>query len=144
MPALPPFQDRRDAGQQLAACLQAYAYRPDVLVLGLPRGGVPVAVVVATTLHVPMDVLLVDVLLVRKLGVPGEEEWASGAIASDFGGGKDRVLACVVNIDLVHVLRIPDAAIRQLVRREELELIVEQLTFGQLGKLDESSARPMR
>jgi putative phosphoribosyl transferase len=115
MPALPPFRDRTDAGQQLAAHLQAYAYRPDVLVLGLPRGGVPVAFVVATTLHVPMDLLLV-----RKLGAPGAEELALGAIAS--GGSGDPVLARVLNTDLVHALRISDAAIRQVVRREEQEL----------------------
>src|SRR2546425_9093529 len=75
-----PFQDRTDAGRQLASRLRAFADRADVIVLGLPRGGVPVAHEVARKLEAPLDVLLV-----RKLGVPGHEELAMGAIAS--GGG---------------------------------------------------------
>ncbi|HEU5226744.1 MAG TPA: phosphoribosyltransferase family protein [Ktedonobacteraceae bacterium] len=71
------FQDRTAAGQLLAARLLAYAHRADVLVLALPRGGVPVAFEIAKSLLVPLDVLVV-----RKLGVPGEEELAMGAIAS--------------------------------------------------------------
>ena len=71
------FRDRREAGLLLAAKLTAYAHRKDVLVLGLPRGGIPVAFEVAKALHVPLDVLVV-----RKLGVPGEEELAMGAIAT--------------------------------------------------------------
>ena len=71
------FRDRTEAGQRLATQLAAYAHRPDILVLGLPRGGVPVAFEVARALHAPLDVLIV-----RKLGVPGEEELAMGAIAS--------------------------------------------------------------
>lgn len=71
------FQDRTTAGQVLAEKLTAYANRGDVLVLGLPRGGVPVAFEVAKALHVPLDIFLV-----RKLGVPGQEELAMGAIAS--------------------------------------------------------------
>src|SRR5438093_1765729 len=72
-----PFRDRRDAGRRLAAKLAAYANDPDVLVLALPRGGVPVAYEVARALSVPLDVFLV-----RKLGVPGHEELAMGALAS--------------------------------------------------------------
>src|SRR5207249_4665624 len=72
-----PFRDRTDAGQQLAAQLSAYANRPDVLVLALPRGGVPVAFEVAQALNAPLDIFLV-----RKLGLPGQEELAMGAIAS--------------------------------------------------------------
>jgi predicted phosphoribosyltransferase len=71
------FRDRHDAGQQLAEKLAEYAGRPDVLVLALPRGGVPVAFEVARALHAPLDVFLV-----RKLGLPGHEELAMGAIAS--------------------------------------------------------------
>ena len=72
-----PFRDRRDAGRQLAARLIGYANQPDVIVLGLPRGGVPVADEVAQALGAPLDAFLV-----RKLGVPGHEELAMGAIAS--------------------------------------------------------------
>ena len=72
-----PFRDRRDAGRQLARALAAYAGRPDVSVLALPRGGVPVAYEVARALDAPLDVLLV-----RKLGVPGREELAFGALAA--------------------------------------------------------------
>ena len=71
------FRDRRDAGRMLAEKLGAYAQRPDVLVLGLPRGGVPVAAEVARALHAPLDVFVV-----RKLGVPGYEELAMGAVAT--------------------------------------------------------------
>ena len=71
------FRDRADAGRQLAGHLHEYAGRPDVLVLGLARGGVPVAFEVARALEAPLDVFLV-----RKLGVPGHEKLALGAIAS--------------------------------------------------------------
>ena len=71
------FSDRREAGRFLARKLTKYADRRDVLVLGLPRGGVPVAFEVACALHVPLDIFLV-----RKLGAPGHEELAMGAIAS--------------------------------------------------------------
>src|SRR3954463_11283899 len=92
------FSDRNDAGRQLAEQLAAYADRPDVLVLALPRGGVPVAYEVARALHAPLDVFLV-----RKLGVPGYEELAMGAIAS----GNVRVL----NEDLLHTLPISQTVI---------------------------------
>lgn len=104
-----PYTDRHDAGRQLAARLMAYADRPDVLVLALPRGGVPVAFEVARTLHAPLDVFLV-----RKLGVPGQEELAMGAIAS--GGVR------VLNQDLVEALRIPEPVIDAVAAREEQEL----------------------
>jgi putative phosphoribosyl transferase len=130
-----PFRDRTDAGQQLVACLGAFAYRPDVLVLGLPRGGVPVAFVVASTLHVPMDLLLV-----RKLGVPGREELAFGAIASGKGyadgsadgsatgsadghaDGSDVVLVQLLNHEILRAHRLSDAVVRHVVRQEEAEL----------------------
>jgi predicted phosphoribosyltransferase len=104
-----PFRDRYDAGQQLAAKLSAYAGRPDVLVLALPRGGVPVAFEIARALRAPMDLFLV-----RKLGVPGQEELAMGAVAS--GGGR------VLNRDVVEALGIPDRVIDAVAEREEREL----------------------
>ena len=110
-----PFRDRRDAGQQLAAHLGSYRDKPDTIVLGLPRGGMPVAAEVAATLRAPLDALLV-----RKLGVPGHEELAMGAIAS--GGLR------VLNEETVRDLGIPREAIdaveagerRELARRERL------------------------
>ena len=111
--AVPPsfiFQDRTDAGRQLAEELLSYAGRDDVIVLALPRGGVPVAFEVAQRVRVPLDVFVV-----RKLGVPGHEELAMGAIAS--GGVR------VLNEDVLYVL--PDAqSIVEMVtaiEREELK-----------------------
>jgi predicted phosphoribosyltransferase len=104
-----PFRDRREAGRQLAAMLTAYTHRPDVLVLALPRGGVPVASEVARALDAPLDVFLV-----RKLGVPGHEELAMGAIAS--GGVR------VLNDELVRALRIPYHVIAAVAAREQQEL----------------------
>jgi predicted phosphoribosyltransferase len=89
--------------------LDAYANRPDVIVLALPRGGVPVAYEVARALHAPLDVFLV-----RKLGVPGHEEYAMGAIAS--GGVR------VLNQDVVEGLRIPPSMLEAAAAREEQEL----------------------
>jgi len=103
------FRDRADAGRAVAARLGRYAGRPDVLVLGLPRGGVPVAYEVATALGVPLDVFLV-----RKLGVPGQDELAMGAIAS--GGVR------VLNHDVVAALRIPGDVIDTVAAREGVEL----------------------
>ncbi len=103
------FEDRRAAGKALAAKLAGYAGRSDVLVLGLPRGGVPVAAQVAAALDAPLDVLLV-----RKLGVPGHEEFAMGAIAS--GGIVD------LDEDVVHQLGLTGAQIQGVLRRESLEL----------------------
>src|ERR671915_499030 len=94
----PLFQDRREAGRALARRLTAYTSRPDVLVLALPRGGVPVAYEVAQALDAPLDLFLV-----RKLGLPGHEELAMGAIAT---GG-----VLVLNEEVVRGLRIPDPAI---------------------------------
>jgi predicted phosphoribosyltransferase len=103
------FQDRFDAGRQLAARLMDYADRPDVVVLALPRGGVPVAFEVARALHAPLDVFLV-----RKLGLPGHEELAMGAIAS--GGVR------VLNEDVVRTLQIPEEVIDQVAAEEKREL----------------------
>jgi putative phosphoribosyl transferase len=109
----PRFADRRDAGRRLAGELRRYAGRDQVVVLGLPRGGVPVAHEVARALRAPLDVFLV-----RKLGVPGHEELAMGAIAS---GG-----VMVLNHDVLAALEIDphqlDAvAARELVRLERQE-----------------------
>src|ERR1700686_3237306 len=92
------FRDRQDAGVQLAAELAPYANDPAVLVLGLPRGGVPVAYEVAKALHAPLDVFVV-----RKLGVPGHRELAMGAIAT--GGVR------VLNTDVIEALGISPMSI---------------------------------
>jgi predicted phosphoribosyltransferase len=103
------FRDRADAGRQLAHALAAYAGQPDVLVLALPRGGVPVASEIAQALGAPLDVFLV-----RKLGVPGHEELAMGAIAT--GGVR------VINNDVVQALAIPPRTIEQVAALEQQEL----------------------
>jgi predicted phosphoribosyltransferase len=103
------FVSRADAGRQLADRLTQYSGRPDVVVLGLPRGGIPVAHAVATRLEAPLDVCVV-----RKLGVPGHEELAMGAVAS---GG-----IAVVSDDLIGELNIPRALVDQIAARERLEL----------------------
>ena len=103
------FQDRRDAGRALAQLLGHYQSRDDVVVVALPRGGVPVGYEVATTLKVPLDVFIV-----RKLGVPGREEVAMGAIAS---GG-----VVVLNDDVVRGMSIAPAVIEEVARRESREL----------------------
>jgi len=104
-----PFQNRRQAGRLLAAKLVRYANRPDVIVLALPRGGVPVGYEVARALNAPLDVFLV-----RKLGVPGQEEFAMGAIAS--GGVR------VLNEQAVNTLRIPNSVIERVTAGEQQEL----------------------
>jgi predicted phosphoribosyltransferase len=103
------FRNRREAGQVLASLLAAYRGRPDVVVLGLPRGGVPVAYEIATALHAPLDVMVV-----RKLGVPGHEELAMGAIAS---GGVQ-----VVNEDVVRHLGLTPAILTSVAAIEAQEL----------------------
>ena len=109
------FEDRRDAGRRVAALLTHYAQRPDVLVLGLPRGGVPVAYEVAQALGAPLDVFVV-----RKLGVPGHEELAMGAIAT--GGGRVLNLAVVEELDIPPqvIERVAEAERQELERRERL------------------------
>lgn len=103
------FRNRGEAGRVLAGKLAAYAGRRDVVVLALPRGGVPVACEVAKALHAPFDIFLV-----RKLGVPGQEELAMGAIAS----GDVRVL----NQDVVRTHLIPEAVIERVAAQEQREL----------------------
>ena len=104
-----PYGNRREAGGALAAQLRAYAARPDVVVLALPRGGVPVAYEVARSLPAPLDVFLV-----RKLGVPGHEELAMGAIAS--GGVR------VLNADIVRWYGITPSVIDAIAQAEQAEL----------------------
>jgi predicted phosphoribosyltransferase len=104
-----PFRDRREAGRALARELLHLAGRPDVLVLALPRGGVPVAYEVARALGAPLDVFLV-----RKLGVPGHEELALGAIAT--GGVR------MLNEQVVRGLRIPPQVIDRVAADERAEL----------------------
>src|SRR5438105_13693181 len=104
------FRDRREAGRVLAGLLERYRGRDDVVVLALPRGGVPVAYEVATAIGAPLDVYLV-----RKLGVPGHEELAMGAIAS---GG-----TVVLNDDVVRGLGLGPDAIRRVAERESQELV---------------------
>jgi putative phosphoribosyl transferase len=104
------FHDRAEAGRRLADDLMAYAHSPNVLVLGLPRGGIPVAFEVAKALQVPLDVLVV-----RKLGVPDQEELAMGAIAS---GGIQ-----VLNEEVVRTLGISKEAIEAVTAREQQELL---------------------
>ena len=110
------FRNRTDAGRQLAEKLAAYANRSDVLVLGLPRGGVPVGFEVARALGAPLEVFLV-----RKLGVPGYEELAMGAVAS--GGGR------VLNDEIVHGLGISEHEIDAAVARELQELARRERLF---------------
>ena len=104
-----PFADRTEAGASLAKRLLHLRGRDDVRVLALPRGGVPVAAEVASVLNAPLDVLVV-----RKLGVPGHEEFAMGAIAS---GGTQ-----VLNAKVTEALQIPAETIAQVVERERNEL----------------------
>jgi predicted phosphoribosyltransferase len=103
------FRDRRHAGRVLADRLETYARRTDVLVLGLPRGGVPVAFEVALALRAPLDVFLV-----RKLGVPGYEELAMGAIAA--GGAR------FINWHTVESVGVTQAALERVTRKEAAEL----------------------
>ncbi|HEX6134698.1 MAG TPA: phosphoribosyltransferase [Longimicrobiales bacterium] len=103
------FRDRTDAGRRLATDLHEYAGRGDVIVLGLPRGGIPVAYEVARALDVPLDVFLV-----RKLGVPGHEEYAMGAIAS--GGVR------VLNEEVTREIGISQDVISRVAAQEQIEL----------------------
>jgi predicted phosphoribosyltransferase len=110
------FRDRRDAGRVLASLLDRYRSNPDVVVLGLPRGGVPVAYEVAKA----MDAAL-DVFGVRKLGVPGREELAMGAIAS---GG-----VLVLNDDVIRALGIPADIVRRVAEQEGRELLRRERAY---------------
>lgn len=110
------FRDRADAGRALAAALAEWREQADVLVLALPRGGVPVAYELASALA-----LRLDLMLVRKLGTPGHKEMAMGAIAS--GGVR------VLNDDLIRDLYIPPTAIDAVAQKEALELQRRDLAY---------------
>ena len=111
-----PFDNRRQAGRELARQLGSYAGRDDVIVLGLPRGGVPVAAEVARALRAPLDVLVV-----RKLGVPGHEELAMGAVAS--GGAR------VLNASIVRDLGVSGDAVARIEREERAEVARRERLF---------------
>ncbi len=104
------FRNREEAGEQLASQLSEYANRDDVIVLGVPRGGVPIAFKIATALN-----LSLDVFVLRKLGVPGHEELAFGAI----GSGGVRVLDMAV----VKAIGLSNAAIEKVTQAEKTELL---------------------
>ena len=110
------FLNRADAGRILAAKLMRYANHPDVLVMALPRGGVPVGYEVARALNAPLDIMLV-----RKLGVPGHDELAMGAIAS--GGIR------ILNRNVIESLQIPPDAIEMVEKRESLELMRRETNY---------------
>jgi len=103
------FRDRHDAGRQLAKRLSKYACQPDAIVLALPRGGVPVAYEIVQSIEASLDLLIV-----RKLGLPGEEELAIGAIAS--GGIR------ILNEDIIHALGVTQLTIDRVTERENTEL----------------------
>lgn len=118
------FADRFDAGRQLAEALAAYADDPKVVVLALPRGGVPIGYEVARRLHAPLDLYIV-----RKLGVPGHEELAMGALASDG--------TCVVDEELIESLHVDEAALEEVVQREIGELRRREVAYQEVRpKLD--------
>jgi len=104
------YQDRREAGKLLARSLERFAGRADIVVLALPRGGVPVGLEVAEALGAPLDVFIV-----RKLGVPGHEEYGMGAVAS---GG-----VIVLNEEATRSLGIPASMIEAVAAREQKEIV---------------------
>jgi predicted phosphoribosyltransferase len=108
-----PFLDRHDAGRQLAACLNGYRDRPDLVVLALPRGGVPVAYEVAARLAAPLDVFVV-----RKLGVPGHEELAMGAVASGGVRVLNEQVVRAVGVRPEQVARATDEQLAVVAERE--------------------------
>jgi putative phosphoribosyl transferase len=109
------FQNRTEAGRRLAAALVRYAGRNDVLVLGLPRGGVPVAFEIANALDAPLDVFIV-----RKLGLPGHEEFGIGAIASGGMRIVDESVLRAYGVDADTLDQITARELRELGRREQL------------------------
>ena len=110
------YSHRQEAGKQLAEYLMAYANRQDVLVLALPRGGVPVGFEIAKALNVPLDVFIV-----RKLGVPGHAELAMGAIA--LGG------VCVFNEEIIRELHVSKDEIQAVIQKEEQELARREMAY---------------
>jgi predicted phosphoribosyltransferase len=123
-----PFSDRREAGRQLARKLSAYAGRDDVVVLALPRGGVPVAFEVAEALEAPLEVFVV-----RKLGVPGHEELAMGAIAS---GGVE-----VLDPGVLARFGVSELELSSVLRKEERELARREWLYGEARRRLELKGR---
>ncbi|MBD3182448.1 phosphoribosyltransferase [Candidatus Poribacteria bacterium] len=118
------FKNRVDAGKKLADKLSDYSDKDNVIILALPRGGAPVAFEVAKKINAPLDVFLV-----RKLGVPGREELAMGAIAS--GGVR------VLNDDILRMLSIPDEGINRVAEKEQKELERREIEYrGDRQELD--------
>jgi putative phosphoribosyl transferase len=122
------FSDRREAGRVLASKLRHYAGRPDLVVLALPRGGVPVAFEIAEALDAPLEIFLV-----RKLGMPGHPEFAIGALAS--GGVR------VLNDEAVNWYQVSDSAIEQVARQEQAELERRERDYRQGRPLPDLSNR---
>lgn len=110
------FKDRQDAGKKLANLLKAYAGREDVLVLALPRGGVPVAYEICQKLKLPLDVFIV-----RKLGVPWHQELAMGAISSGN--------AVILNYDLIAALGVKEEMIQAVIDAEQKELARRETSY---------------
>ena len=110
------YRDRKHAGDVLAQLLLEYKNAPDVIVFGMARGGVPIAHEIANTLHLPLDVLIV-----RKIGMPGHQEYAIGAIAS----GK----IAIFNKDIISRLHIPESDIQKIVKEEKEELARREVLY---------------
>lgn len=109
------LRDRRDAARQIAAKLARYANRHDAIVIGLPRGGVVTASEIADMLHLPLDVLVV-----RKLGTPGQEELAMGAVARDV---------TVINEEVVRMVGVSKSTVAKVAERERVEVDRRELEF---------------
>lgn len=110
------YSDRQEAGKVLAEQLKKYAHQADTIVLALPRGGVPVGFEIATALHLPLDVFIV-----RKLGVPGHEELAFGAIASNN--------MIEYNDEVVHEAHLSPATIQSVIAKERAELARREMAY---------------
>ncbi len=110
------FRDRQEAGRLLAEKLKRYQGRGDIVVLALPRGGLPVGFEIAQELQAPLEVFVV-----RKLGVPGHEELAMGAIASGD--------TCIINEDIVQSLRVPPELLEHVIEVEQQELLRRESRF---------------
>jgi putative phosphoribosyl transferase len=124
----PPFKNRTEAGRLLASKLAAFQNRSDLLVLALPRGGVPVAFELADALHAPLDIFVV-----RKLGVPGQEELAFGAIAT--GGVR------VINDEIARSMHLSPEQIEATIVREQAELARRERSYRGDRPIPNPSAR---
>jgi predicted phosphoribosyltransferase len=123
-----PFRDRIDAGRQLAAKLSAYANRGDIVVIGLPRGGVPVALEVARALRAPLDVLLV-----RRIATPADRDVTIGAVAP--GGVR------VLDDDLIHAIGLSERVVQREVERAETDIAVRERIYANYHRTPDLSGR---